>query len=230
MLSQFRRRGRAGSARRPRGPRPAVRSRHATSSSSTAASRSPSSRGPPTPGRPSSRRRRTRPASSRVESFTISWLPATGEVKPWKLPGRRRARTTPSRRRLPSRHANKRPRLDVGPVRNRCDPLRAGGGPAAVPRERRGSLSRDRLLHAKHAASNTASTPSPTPIRSCSRSFSPSSRSASRARAVWPPGTCEAARSSAARSTHDWVLPAIGADRYPVIRRYPGERIRREFR
>ena len=30
--------------------------------------------------------------------------------------------------------------------------------------------------------------------------------------------------------THDWVLPAIGADRYPVIRRYPGERIRREFR
>ena len=30
--------------------------------------------------------------------------------------------------------------------------------------------------------------------------------------------------------THDWVLTATGADQYPVIRRYPGERIRREFR
>jgi hypothetical protein len=30
--------------------------------------------------------------------------------------------------------------------------------------------------------------------------------------------------------THDWVLTAIGADQYPVVRRYPGERIRREWR
>lgn len=31
----------------------------------------------------------------------------------------------------------------------------------------------------------------------------------------------------AGTQTHDWVLPAIGADRYPVVRRVPGERISR---
>lgn len=30
--------------------------------------------------------------------------------------------------------------------------------------------------------------------------------------------------------THDWVLTAIGADRYPLVRRAPGERIPRQFR
>mgnify|MGYP005836512127 CR=1 FL=1 len=30
--------------------------------------------------------------------------------------------------------------------------------------------------------------------------------------------------------THDWLIPVIGLDRYPFVRRFPGERIPREFR
>jgi len=30
--------------------------------------------------------------------------------------------------------------------------------------------------------------------------------------------------------THDWLIPVIGLDRYPFVRRLPGERIPREFR
>lgn len=33
-----------------------------------------------------------------------------------------------------------------------------------------------------------------------------------------------------APATHDWVIPAIGLDRFPMVRRELGEHIRREFR
>jgi hypothetical protein len=30
--------------------------------------------------------------------------------------------------------------------------------------------------------------------------------------------------------THDWLIPVLGLDRYPFVRRYPGQYIPREFR
>ena len=93
---------------------------------------------------------------------------------------------------------------------------------AATLESGRGAVPHARLARPQPRRCRTASTRSPTPTRSVSRYRQPVLR-------VGEPGTSSLAekylRSGAfvgGAATHDWLIPALGLDRYPVIRRRAG--------
>lgn len=163
-----------------------------------------------------------------LETVTISWLPETGQVKPYRLrPERGRNFTLDETFALAESHDDRvsmwgpfeinaeryeqavaqRQRLESGVVRYRAiDSL-----------TRRKSVS-----HCVHAVTYAD------PVMN--RLIQPVLQ-------VGEPGTSRLAdryqRNGAfigAPVTHDWVIPAIGLDRFSVVRRQLGEHIRREFR
>jgi hypothetical protein len=163
-----------------------------------------------------------------MESFTISWLPATGEVKPWKC----RAETgkTFTLEETFAIAADQKDRVSMwGPFE--IDAIRYEMAAAQLSFLVSGevlyraidSFTRDHFVqHCVHAVTYAD------PI--LKNRIQPVLQ-------VGEPGTSRLAamylKSGAfigGSVTHDWVLVAIGADKYPVIRRYPGERIRREWR
>jgi hypothetical protein len=163
-----------------------------------------------------------------MEHFTISWLPATGEVKPWKC----RAETgrnysldetfaiaTEQKDRVSmwGPYEIDATRYELAVIQMRF--LESG----AVRYRAIDSFTRNPWVeHCVHAV--TYADPILREI------VQPVLQ-------VGEPGTSRLAarylRSGAfigGAVTHDWVLEAVGADKYPVVRRHPGERIRREFR
>jgi hypothetical protein len=163
-----------------------------------------------------------------VETFTISWLPVTGDVKPWRLwpePGRNY-----SLEETFAIAAENKDRVSMwGPFE--IDENRYQMAAAQLAFLQSGevlyraidSFTRNRfIVHCVHAVTYAD------PI--LQQIVQPVLQ-------VGEPGTSRLAaryvRSGAfigGAVTHDWVLAVTGADKYPVVRRYPGERIRREFR
>lgn len=174
---------------------------------------------------------RTTPTSDgtmAVESFTISWLPETGEVKPWKLRAEK-GRNFTLEQTFAQAEANsarvsmwgpyeidaewyakasaQSQRLESGEVRYRViDSFGLNG-------------SVEHCVHAVTLADTTRQWRLQPVLR------------------VGEPGTSRLAaeylRKGAfigAATTHDWLIPAVGLDRFPVIRRQPGEIIRRDWR
>jgi hypothetical protein len=163
-----------------------------------------------------------------VESFTISWLPATGEVKPWKVRAETGKNFTLAETFAIAAGQNDRVSM-WGPFE--IDATRYEMAVAQYQRLESGAV-RYRAIdsftrniwveHCVHAVTYAD------PI--LKEKIQPVLQ-------VGEPGTSRLAerylRSGAfvgGATTHDWVLAAVGADQYPVIRRCPGERIRREFR
>ena len=163
-----------------------------------------------------------------MESVTISWLPATGEVVPYRLrPEKGKnytleetfALTTASGDRVsmwgPFEINAERYELAVAQAQR----LESG----AVRYRAIDSFTRRRSVsHCVHAV--TYADPA------MSRYIQPVLQ-------VGEPGTSRLARRYdregafiGAPATHDWVVAAIGVDRFPVVRRELGERIRREWR
>jgi hypothetical protein len=163
-----------------------------------------------------------------VESVTISWLPATGKVVPYRLrpePGRNYtlAETFAIAARQGDRVSMWGPfEIDAG--RYELAVAQAARLESGVIRYRAiDSLRRNQSVqHCVHAI--TYADPA------MSRYIQPVLQ-------VGEPGTSRLAKRYhrngvfiGAPVTHDWVIPAIGADQYPVIRRELGEHIRREWR
>ena len=163
-----------------------------------------------------------------MESFTISWLPATGEVKPWRLRPET-GRNYSLAETFAIAAANKDRVSMWGPFE--IDETRYQMAVAQAAFLESGevlyraidSFTRNIWIeHCVHAVTYAD------PI--LKERIQPVLQ-------VGEPGTSRLAerylKSGAfigGAVTHDWVLTATGADQYPVIRRYPGERIRREFR
>ena len=164
----------------------------------------------------------------RVESFTISWLPETGEVKPWKC----RAETGKNHTLAETFAiaAENKDRVSMwGPFE--IDATRYEMAVAHAALLESGAVryraidSFTRNIWVEHC------------VHAITYADPVLKQKVQPVLQVGEPGTSRlAARylNSGAfvggATTHDWVLAAIGADQYPVIRRYPGERIRREFR
>lgn len=162
-----------------------------------------------------------------IEQVTISWLPASGPVQPLKLRSVEGKNYTLDETFAIA--ANNRDRVSMwGPfetdalryelVAAQADAL-AGG---AIRFRSLDSFGRNHsVMHCVHAV--TFADPNMKSLRQ------PVLR-------VGEPGTSKlAARyvdsgSVAGSVTHDWVLPALGLDRFPVVRRAPGERIPRQWR
>jgi hypothetical protein len=163
-----------------------------------------------------------------VESLTISWLPATGEVMPYRL------RSEPGKnftlQETFAIAAAQRDRVSMwGPFEINAE--RYERAVAQVRWLESGEVRyraidsftrRPRVEHCVHAVTYAD------PV--LNRLIQPVLQ-------VGEPGTSRLAtryhRAGAfigAPATHDWVIPAIGVDQYPVIRRELGERIRREWR
>ena len=163
-----------------------------------------------------------------VESFTISWLPASGRVRPWKCRSERgRNYTLEETFALAAEQHN---RVSMwGPFE-----IDAGRYELAVEQAA--------LLESGAVAYRAIDSFTRSPwVEHCVHAVTyadPILREYIQpVLQVGEPGTSRLAakylKSGAfigGPVTHDWVLTAIGADRYPVIRRYPGERIRREWR
>ena len=163
-----------------------------------------------------------------LEPTTISWLPPDGRVRPWRL------RSSPGHNftldETLAIMAGVNGRVSVwGPfevdanryylARQQAAVLEGG----AVRFRSLDSLGRNRqVVHCVHAV--TFADPA------VSRYRQPVLR-------VGEPGTSKLADKYlhngafvGGAATHDWIIPALGLDRHPVIRREPGERIAREWR
>jgi hypothetical protein len=163
-----------------------------------------------------------------AESFTISWLPATGEVKPWKCRAETGKNFSIEETFAIATEQNDRVSMwgpfEIDATRYELAVIQRQFLESGAVRYRAiDSFTRNIWIeHCVHAVTYAD------PI--LKQIVQPVIQ-------VGEPGTSRLAarylRSGAfigGAVTHDWVLQAIGADRYPVIRRYPGERIRREFR
>ena len=162
-----------------------------------------------------------------LEQVTISWLPAEGPVQPLKL------RAVPGKNYTLDETfavaADNRDRVSMwGPFETdarRYELAAAQAGALASGAIRFRSLDsfgrNHAVMHCVHAL--TFADPNLQALRQ------PVLR-------VGEPGTSKlAARyvesgSVAGPVTHDWVLPALGLDRFAVVRRTPGERIPRQWR
>ncbi|GIW84534.1 MAG: hypothetical protein KatS3mg107_0194 [Gemmataceae bacterium] len=163
-----------------------------------------------------------------VEWFTISWLPAEGPVRPlrlWPQPGKNYTLEETMRR-----AAEQKDRISMwGPYEIsalRYELARQWFFQLSCGRVRYRVLDtlwyNPRIAHCVHAV--TYADPD------LKHRIQPVVR-------VGEPGTSRLAmmyvRAGAflqPEITHDWLIPVIGLDRYPFVRRLPGERIPREFR
>jgi hypothetical protein len=166
--------------------------------------------------------------TTHVESFTISWLPAWGPVRPLRLWPQRGNNFTLQETFAIS--AEQQGRVSMwGPYE--ISALRYDWAVAQYARLDSGKVRyrvfdslgfNKRIMHCVHAVTNADPV-----LRKCIQPVLQ----------VGEPGTSRLAarylRNDAFINpsvTHDWIIPAIGADQYPVVRRVPGEFIRREFR
>ncbi len=163
-----------------------------------------------------------------LESTTISWLPTDGRVRPWKLRTEAGRNWSLDETLVIMARVNSRVSM-WGPYE--VDATRYGLALQQAARLESGavrfrtldSLGRNRdVSHCVHAVSYADP--------AVSRYRQPVLR-------VGEPGTSKLAdkylRSGAlvgGAATHDWLIPALGLDRHPVIQREPGERIPREWR
>ncbi len=163
-----------------------------------------------------------------VEYFTISWLPADGPVKPLRLvpePGRNYTLEETMQR-----AAEQNDRVSMwGPFE--IDACRYELARQWFDRLNSGEVRyrvldtlwyNPRIVHCVHAVTYAD------PV--LRRRIQPVVR-------VGEPGTSRLAMMYVLSGafidptvTHDWLIPIIGLDRYPFVRRYPGEPIPREFR
>lgn len=163
-----------------------------------------------------------------VESFTISWLPATGDVKPWRLRAETGKNFTLEETFVIAAEQKDRVSMwgpfEIDATRYELAVVQAQLLESGAVRYRAiDSFTRNIWIeHCVHAVTYAD------PI--LKERIQPVLQ-------VGEPGTSRLAerylKSGAfigGAVTHDWVLTATGADQFPVIRRYPGERIRREFR
>jgi len=163
-----------------------------------------------------------------MESFTISWLPATGEVKPWKCRAETGKNYTLAETFAIA--AEQKDRVSMwGPFEIDATRFEMAAAQAAflesgeVLYRAIDSFTLNHFVqHCVHAVTYAD------PI--LKEKIQPVLQ-------VGEPGTSRLAerylKSGAfigGAVTHDWVLSATGIDHYPVVRRYPGERIRREWR
>ena len=162
-----------------------------------------------------------------IDSFTISWLPATGDVRPWKLRAEKGRNFTleDTFAQAEANHARvsmwgpfeidaawyekasaQSQRLESGEVRYRViDSFRL----------------RNDVQHCVHAVTSADTTRQ--------WRLQPVVQ-------VGEPGTSRLAAEYLRKhafiggaTTHDWLIPVVGLDRFPVIRRQPGEHVRREW-
>jgi hypothetical protein len=163
-----------------------------------------------------------------VEHFTISWLPVTGEVKPWRM------------RPEPGRNYS----LDETFAIAAANKDRVSmWGPFEIDETRyQMAVAQSAFLESGAVLYRAIDSFTLNPyIEHCVHAITYADpilkQIVQPVLQVGEPGTSRLAarylRSGAfigGAVTHDWVLAATGADKYPVIRRYPGERIRREWR
>jgi len=163
-----------------------------------------------------------------AESVTISWLPASGEVVPYRL------------RREPGKNFSLDETFALAAEQNGRISM---WGPYEISAQRYGmAVTQVALLESGAVAYRAIDSLMNNPwVRHCVHAVTYADPDLNHliqpVLQVGEPGTSRLAaryvRSCAfigGPITHDWVLAAIGADQYPVIRRYPGERIRREWR
>jgi len=163
-----------------------------------------------------------------AESLTISWLPATGEVVPYRL------------RREPGKNFSLDETFALAAAQNGRVSM---WGPYEVCELRyEMAITQAALLESGAVAYRAIDSLTNNPwVRHCVHAVTYADPDLNHliqpVLQVGEPGTSRLAarylRSGAfigGPVTHDWVLAAIGADHYPVIRRFPGERIHREWR
>jgi hypothetical protein len=166
--------------------------------------------------------------SHAVESFTISWLPADGPVEVFRLRPEVGKNYT-----LDETFAiaeSQRGRVSMwGPFE--IDATRYGLAAEQAKKLESGAVSYrviDSFRRKPHVAHCVHAVTYADPV--LGRAVQPVLQ-------VGEPGTSRLAARYAQSGafvggpvTHDWLIPAIGLDRFEVIRRAPGERIPREFR